>query len=105
MEKFFTINSIAPLLLTLPEDDILSRLGRNRFLTVMDQSLSIKLRIAMQKAFALCQPRGRWKLLKVTADTKDTVELDMQKNTFLTFSAVSTASFTTWLSARLNQVG
>lgn len=93
MEKFFTINSIAPLLLTLPEDDILSRLGRNRFLTVMDQSLSIKLRIAMQKAFALCQPRGRWKLLKVTADTKDTVELDnswqIKSSKFASFAGMS----------------
>ena len=73
MEKFFTINTVDPLVLTLPEDAVLSRLGRNRYLTVIDQTLTVKLRLAMQKAFALCHARGRWKLLTVTERTPDKV--------------------------------
>lgn len=93
MEKFFTINTIAPLLLTLPEDDILSRLGRNRFLTVIDRNLSIKLRLAMQKAFDLCHARGRWKLLKVTSNTGNEVVLNdnwqIQSRKFADFAGTS----------------
>ena len=76
MEKFFTINTVDPLVLTLPEDAVLSRLGRNRFLTVMDHALTVKLHLAMQKAFAMCRARGRWKLLKVSQKQSDMVVLD-----------------------------
>ena len=76
MEKFFTINSIDPLVLTLPEDAVFSRLGRNRHLTVIDQTLSVNIRLAMQKAFALCLPRGRWKLLNVSECTSNAVTLN-----------------------------
>ena len=76
MEKFFTINTRNELLLTLPEDAVLSRLGRNRYLTVIDQKLTVNLRLAMQKAFALCHARGKWKLLTVSEHTPDMVILD-----------------------------
>ena len=75
MEKFFKINTLDPLLLTLPEDDVLSRLGRNRYLAVMDQALTVNLRLAMQRAFALCHARGRWKLLNVSEKSADSVTL------------------------------
>ena len=76
MEKFFTINSVDHLGLVLPEDAILSRLGRNRYLSVMDQELSVKLHLAMQKAFALSHARGRWKLLPITARSSDETVLN-----------------------------
>lgn len=76
MEKFFTINSVDHLGLVLPEDAILSRLGRNRYLSVMDQELSVKLRLAMQKAFARLRPRGRWKLLRMVCKNAGEVVLD-----------------------------
>lgn len=76
MEKFFTINSVDHLGLVLPEDAILSRLGRNRYLSVMDQELSVKLRLAMQKAFARLRPRGRWKLLRIVCKNTGEVVLD-----------------------------
>lgn len=76
MEKFFTINSVDHLGLVLPEDAILSRLGRNRYLSVMDQELSVKLRLAMQKAFARLRPRGRWKLLRIVCKNAGEVVLD-----------------------------
>lgn len=76
MEKFFTINSVDHLGLVLPEDAILSRLGRNRYLSVMDKVLSVKLHLAMQKAFALSHARGRWKLLSITARSSDEVVLN-----------------------------
>lgn len=76
MEKFFTINSVDHLGLVLPEDAILSRLGRNRYLSVMDQELSVKLHLAMQKAFALSHARGRWKLLSITARSNDETVLN-----------------------------
>ena len=76
MEKFFTINSVDHLGLVLPEDAILSRLGRNRYLSVMDQELSVKLRFAMQKAFARLHPRGRWKLLRIVCKNTGEVVLD-----------------------------
>lgn len=75
MEKFFKINTVDPLLLTLPEDAVLSRLGRNRHLTVIDQTTTVKLRIAMQRAFALCHARGCWKLLNISDKTDDSVTL------------------------------
>ncbi len=76
MEKFFTINSVDHLGLVLPEDAILSRLGRNRYLSVMEQELSVKLHLAMQKAFALSHARGRWKLLSITARSNDETVLN-----------------------------
>ena len=76
MEKFFTINSVDHLGLVLPEDAILSRLGRNRYLSVMEQELSVKLHLAMQKAFALSHARGRWKLLSITASSNDETVLN-----------------------------
>ena len=76
MEKFFTINSVDHLGLVLPEDAILSRLGRNRYLSVMDQELSVKLHLAMQKAFALSHARGRWKLLSITTRSSDETVLN-----------------------------
>ena len=76
MEKFFTINSVDHLGLVLPEDAILSRLGRNRYLSVMEQELSVKLHLAMQKSFALSHARGRWKLLSITARSSDEVVLN-----------------------------
>ena len=76
MEKFFTINSVDHLGLVLPEDAILSRLGRNRYLSVMEQELSVKLHLAMQKAFALSHARGRWKLLSITTRSNDETVLN-----------------------------
>lgn len=78
MEKFFTINSVDDPGLVLPEDAVLARLGRNRFLTVMDQTLAVKVRLAMQKAFALCHARGRWKLLRIVCKSSDEVVLGAQ---------------------------
>ncbi|MBR7146011.1 MAG: hypothetical protein IKD10_13870 [Lentisphaeria bacterium] len=97
MEKFFTITAIDPLLLTLPEDAILSRLGRNRYLSVMEQDLSIKLHLAMQKAFALCHARGRWKILPVTANNGNEVVLNdswrIQSSKFAEFLCNSKYTF------------
>ena len=76
MEKFFTINSVDHLGLVLPEDAILSRLGRNRYLSVMEQELSVKLHLAMQKAFVLSHARGRWKLLSITTRSNDETVLN-----------------------------
>ena len=76
MEKFFTINTVDSLALALPEEAVLSRLGRNRFLTVIDRALSVKLRLAMQKAFELCHACGRWKLLTVSEHNPGMTVLD-----------------------------
>ena len=75
MKKFFTINTINPLVFSLPERAVLARLGYNRYLNQLSGAMEVRIRLAMQKAFALCHPRGRWKLLRVEEVTAEQVVL------------------------------
>lgn len=73
MEKFFTCSNIESLPLCLPEAEVWSRLGRNRFLSRITPEQELECKLLMNKAFALCVPRGRWRLLKVKAHDLQTV--------------------------------
>ena len=76
MEKFFTINTVDPLLLTLPENAVFSRLGRNRFLCRVDAAQQLRMTLAMQKAFACCRAQGRWRLLTISKCSANEVVLN-----------------------------
>ena len=76
MEKFFTHISVDPLVLTLPEKAIFSRLGRNRFLNKIDPAMEVRVRLAMLKAFECCKAKGRWKLLTVTDRSSEYVQFN-----------------------------
>lgn len=65
MEKIFTCVELDPVPAALPEQAIWARLGRNRYLSEISPECRSACRTEMLKAFELCQPRGRWCLLKV----------------------------------------
>ena len=65
MEKFFTYKTVENLTVALPESAVLSRLGRNRFLSNISPQEQVKLKMLMLKAFAKLRPRGRWMLQSI----------------------------------------
>ena len=65
MEKFFTYKTVENLTVALPESAVLSRLGRNRFLSNISNSEQVKLKMLMLKAFTQLRPRGRWMLQSI----------------------------------------
>ena len=65
MEKFFTYKTVENLTVALPESAVLSRLGRNRFLSNISPQEQVKLKMLMLKAFTQLRPRGRWMLQSI----------------------------------------
>ena len=75
MEKFFTYRKVDSLPLLLPEKQIWSRLGRNRFLSQISPEQEIGLKLLMHKAFTCCAPCGVWKMLKIVTRSPQSVTL------------------------------
>ena len=69
MENFFTYKTVENLTVALPESAVLSRLGRNRFLSNISNSEQVKLKMLMLKAFTQLRPRGRWMLQSIVDRT------------------------------------
>ena len=76
MEKFFTCSNIDSMPLCLPEAEIWSRLGRNRFLSRITPAQELECKLLMHKAFAFCTPRGRWRLLEVKSQDSRMVTVE-----------------------------
>ena len=76
MEKFFNVNIVDSLALTLPERAVFSRLGRNRFLSDISNTEESRIKLLMNQAFAAVHPRGCWRLLKIARKSNETVTLD-----------------------------
>ncbi|MFA7230602.1 MAG: hypothetical protein WC071_04980 [Victivallaceae bacterium] len=70
------INPVEKVPLTLPEDDILSRLGRNRHLNKMTGAQNQLITQLMQDGFALCELRGVWARLQIKDRGQDFVQLE-----------------------------
>ena len=91
MEKFFKTSSIVDLPLELPEAAVWSRLGRNRFLSNISSAEEQKLKLAMHRALVCCRPRGRWRLLKISAIDQQRVLLGddwmIESTAFASFAA------------------
>ena len=69
MENFFTYKTVENLTVALPETAVLSRLGRNRFLSSISSAEQVKLKMLMLKAFDQLRPRGRWMLQSIVDRT------------------------------------
>lgn len=76
MKRFFETSATVALPFELPEAAVWSRLGRNRFLSRIGTADEVRLKLAMMRAAACCEPRGRWRLLEVTQTAADSVLLD-----------------------------
>ena len=91
MEKFFTHIESVDLPLALPESEVWSRLGRNRFLSRIEPSQERTVKLAMHRAFALCKPRGRYCLLKIASRSAEYIELSdgvmLQSRAFAEFAS------------------
>ena len=73
MENFFTYKTVENLTVALPESAVLSRLGRNRFLSNISNSEQVKLKMLMLKAFEKLRPCGRWMLQEIISRSDDEV--------------------------------
>lgn len=76
MKSFFTTSAIIDLPLELPEAAVWSRLGRNRFLSRITPEQEVGCKLSMLRALAAVRPRGRWKLLKISARDANRVLID-----------------------------
>ena len=85
MEKFFTYKTVENLTVALPESAVLSRLGRNRFLSNISPQEQVKLKMLMLKAFAKLRPRGRWMLQSIVH--RSDKEITLSDNRVLTSEA------------------
>ena len=75
MENFFTYKTVENLTVALPETAVLSRLGRNRFLSSISSAEQVKLKMLMLKAFAQLRPRGRWMLQSIVRRSNKEITL------------------------------
>lgn len=75
MERFFTSCVVNELLLTLPEDAVFSRLGRNRYISNISAAETGRIKLLMLQAFEHIAPRGCWRLQKIAARSADSVTL------------------------------
>lgn len=73
MENFFTYKTVENLTVALPESAVLSRLGRNRFLSNISGAEQVRLKLQMLKAFEKLRPCGRWMLQKIISRSDDGV--------------------------------
>lgn len=70
-----TLRRISGMPLVLPERDIYSRLGYSRHRTELDDASRARLDGEIRKAFALCRPRGIWRIIPVVAYDEHSVTL------------------------------
>ena len=61
--------------MALPETAVLSRLGRNRFLSSISSAEQVKLKMLMLKAFEKLHPRGRWMLQRIVCRSDKEITL------------------------------
>ncbi len=75
MKTDFSTVNLESIPVELPESAILSRLGRNRFLTRITPAEAVRCKSRMLRAQAAARPRGRWRLVEVLGNDGATVTL------------------------------